>query len=98
MTDRDEIILPPLPSLLDTSGINAYAEQYARAAVIADRELAGSLDQRLLRERLICAALSGLAANSTSDYLRGARNDAIANRAIDIADAIVERLEREDAA
>ena len=49
-----------------------------------------------LRERLICAAVSGLASTCLPDYSRGASNAAVADRAIAIADAVIERLERKE--
>lgn len=49
-----------------------------------------------LRERLICAAVSGLTANCIADYSQDAHNAAVADRAIAIADAIIWRLERKE--
>ena len=56
----------------------------------------GASIDRELRERLICAALSGLASNCIADYSRGAHNAAVADRAIAIADAVIARLERKE--
>ena len=50
--------------------------------------------RRGLRDRLICAALAGLAANCRSDYNQGPHNYAVASRAIALADAVLELMDK----
>lgn len=56
----------------------------------------GASIDRELRERLICAALSGIAASCHPSYVGSAWDFSVADRAIAIADAVIARLERKE--